>query len=86
MMMGSSVEGLKLRRMRVRNDISFNRNAGGGPERTEDLEALREELRELSKQIEEAEHNSSIPPDNQAPFASPQAAELAGYRSAHNCP
>lgn len=86
MMMGSSVEGLKLRRMRVRNDISFNRNAGGGPERTEDLEALREELRELSKQIEEAEHNSSIPLDNQAPFASPQAAELAGYRSAHNCP
>ena len=52
----------------------------------EDLEALREELHELSKQIEEAEHNSSVPPDNQAPFASPQAAELAGYRSAHNCP
>jgi hypothetical protein len=55
--MGSSVEGLKLRRMRVRNEISFNRGAGGGePERAEDLEALREELRGLSKQIEEAEH------------------------------
>jgi len=29
---------------------------GGGAERSEDLEALREELRRLSKQIEEAEH------------------------------
>jgi hypothetical protein len=54
--MGSSVEGLKLRRMRVRNEISFNWRAGGEPERAEDLEALREELRGLSKQIEEAEH------------------------------
>jgi hypothetical protein len=54
--MGSSVEGLKLRRMRVRNEISFNRSARGEPERAEDLEALLEELRGLSKQIEEAEH------------------------------
>jgi len=53
---GSSVEGLKLRRIRVRNDISFNRSVGGGPDRGEDLEALLEELRGLSKQIEEAEH------------------------------
>jgi hypothetical protein len=54
--MGYSVEGLKLRRMRVRNEIFFNRSAGGGPERVEDLEALLEELRGLSKQIEETEH------------------------------
>jgi hypothetical protein len=54
--MGSSVEGLKLRRMRVRNEISFSRSTEGGTERSEDLEALREELRRLSKQIEEAEH------------------------------
>jgi hypothetical protein len=52
--MGSLVEGLKLRRMRVRNEISFNRNTEGEPERAEDLEALREELHRLSKQIEEA--------------------------------
>ena len=50
------MEGLKLRRMRVRNEISFNRSAGGESERPEDLEALREELRRLSRQIEEAEH------------------------------
>ena len=54
--MGFSVEGLKLRRMRVRNELSFNRNTEGEPERAEDLEALREELHRLSKQIEEAEH------------------------------
>src|SRR6266446_1083512 len=54
--MGSSVEGLKLRRMRVRNELSFSRSTEGGAERSEDLEALREELRRLSKQIEEAEH------------------------------
>jgi hypothetical protein len=54
--MGSLVEGLKLRRMRVRNEISFNRNTEGEPERAADLEALREELHRLSKQIEEAEH------------------------------
>ena len=54
--MGSSVEGLKLRRMRVRNEIFLNRSAEGGTERAEDLELLREELRALSKQIEEAEH------------------------------
>jgi endonuclease YncB( thermonuclease family) len=28
----------------------------------------------------------SISPDNRVPFASPQAAEAAGYRPAHNCP
>ena len=54
--MRSSVEGLKLRRMRVRNELSFNRNTEGEPERAEDLEALREELHRLNKQIEEAEH------------------------------
>jgi hypothetical protein len=54
--MGSSVEGLKLRRMRVRNEISLNYRMEGGTERAEDLEALREELHRLSKQIEEAQH------------------------------
>jgi hypothetical protein len=54
--MGSSVEGLKLRRMRVRHEISCYRSTAGGTERVEDLEALREELRRLSKQIEEAEN------------------------------
>jgi hypothetical protein len=43
--MGSSVEGLKLRGMRVRNEISFNRSAGREPEKAEDLEVLHEELR-----------------------------------------
>ena len=45
-----------MRRMRVRNELSCYRNREGEPERAEDLEALREELRKLSKQIEEAEH------------------------------
>jgi hypothetical protein len=53
--MGSSVEGLKLRRMRVRNELSCYRNREGEPERAEDLEVLREELYILSKQIEEGE-------------------------------
>ena len=51
--MEPSVEGLKLRRMRVLNEIALSREGG---DRTEDLEALREELLRLSKQIEEAEH------------------------------
>jgi hypothetical protein len=54
--MRSSVEGLKLRRMRVRNELSCYRSTEGGTERAEDLAALQEELRRLSKQIEEAEH------------------------------
>jgi hypothetical protein len=29
---------------------------------------------------------ASIAPDNRVPFPSPQAAEQAGYRPAHNCP
>jgi hypothetical protein len=53
--MGSSVEGLKLRRMRIRNEISFNRSTEERTEWAEDLEALREELRRVSRQIEEAE-------------------------------
>jgi hypothetical protein len=47
----SSIEVLKLRRMRVRNEISLSTEGGAG--RAEDLEALREELN--SKQIEHAE-------------------------------
>jgi hypothetical protein len=53
--MESSVEGLKLRRMRVRNELSCYRNREGEQERAEDLEALREELQRLSKRIEEGE-------------------------------
>src|SRR6266446_65250 len=49
-----SEEALKLRRMRVRNEISLITE--GGTDRGEDLEALREDLRRLSKQIEEAGH------------------------------
>jgi hypothetical protein len=49
-----SVEALKLRRMRVRNEISLSTEEGA--HRAEDLEALSEELGRLSKQIEEAEH------------------------------
>jgi hypothetical protein len=51
--MESSVEGLKLRRMRVRNELSCYRNREG--EQDENLEALREELHRLSEQIEEGE-------------------------------
>ena len=47
---------VKLRRIRVRIDISFNQCAEEGPERAEELEALREELRGLNRQIEEAEY------------------------------
>jgi hypothetical protein len=54
--MGSSVEVLKLRRIRIRNDISFSRSAVEGPEGAEELEALREELCGLTRQIEEAEY------------------------------
>jgi hypothetical protein len=39
--------------MRVRNEISLGTE--GGVERAEDLEALREELNSLNKQIEHAE-------------------------------
>jgi hypothetical protein len=52
--MTSSMEALKLRRMRVRNEIALSTE--GGADRGEDLEALSEELCRLSKQIEEAEH------------------------------
>jgi hypothetical protein len=51
--MESSIEALKLRRMRVRNEISLSTE--GGADRAEDLETLREELSSLSKQIEHAE-------------------------------
>ena len=51
--MESSIEALKLRRMRVRNEIFLTTEEGAG--RAEDLEALREELSSLSKQIEHAE-------------------------------
>jgi hypothetical protein len=51
--MQSSIEALKLRRMRVRNEISLSTEEGAG--RAEDLEALHEELSSLSKQIEDVE-------------------------------
>jgi hypothetical protein len=49
----SSIEALKLRRMRVRDEISLSKEGGAG--RAEDLEALREEFSSLSKEIEHAE-------------------------------
>jgi hypothetical protein len=55
--MGSSVEGLKLRRMRIQNEISFNRSREERTEWVEDLEALREEL--LS--VAESAHVSRTP-------------------------
>jgi hypothetical protein len=51
--MESSVEALRLRRMRVQNEISLTKKRDA--DRAEDLEALREELLRLSKQIEEIE-------------------------------
>ena len=51
--MEPSIEALKLRRMRVRNEISLSTEEGAG--RAGDLEALHEELSSLSKQIEDAE-------------------------------
>jgi hypothetical protein len=54
--MGSSVEGLKLCRIRLRNEASFSRGAEEGPASAEELGALHEELRGLNKQIEEAEY------------------------------
>jgi uncharacterized protein involved in exopolysaccharide biosynthesis len=51
--MESSVEALRLRRMRVQNEISLSKKRQA--ERAEDLEALQEELLRLSKQIEEIE-------------------------------
>lgn len=46
-------EILKLRRMRVLNEISLTRE---GSDRAEDVATLREELLRLSEQIEKAEH------------------------------
>jgi hypothetical protein len=51
--MESSVEALRLRRMRVHNEISLTKEKEA--DRAEDLEALREELLRLSKQIDEVE-------------------------------
>ena len=50
--MSPAVESLKLHRIRVLNEISLSTEG----ERVEDLEALREELLRLGRQIEEAEH------------------------------
>jgi uncharacterized protein involved in exopolysaccharide biosynthesis len=51
--MEPSVEALRLRRMRVQNEISLAKKREA--DRAEDLEALREELLRLSKQIKEIE-------------------------------
>ena len=48
-----SVEALRLRRMRVQNEISLTKKREA--DRAEDLEALREELLRLSEQIKEIE-------------------------------
>jgi hypothetical protein len=50
--MEPSLEALKLRRMRVLNEIA---SSNGGGDRTEDLEALHEELLRLNEQIERVE-------------------------------
>ena len=47
------MEALRLRMMRVQNEISLTKKREA--DRAEDLEALREELLRLSKQIEEIE-------------------------------
>ena len=49
-----SIEALKLKRMRVRNEISFLRSqyACGGSEQKDELDALKEELAKLDKEIE----------------------------------
>jgi len=47
------VEAARLRRMRVQNEISLTKKRE--VDRAEDLEALREELLRLSKQIKEIE-------------------------------
>jgi len=49
--MESSEEALRLRRMRIQNEISLTKKRE--PDRAEDLEALREDLLILSKRIEE---------------------------------
>ena len=56
-LMEPSLEALKLRRMRVLNEIA---SSNGGGDRAEDLEALREELLRLSTQIEKAEGRRSL--------------------------
>ncbi len=47
------MEAARLRRMRVQNEISLTKKRE--VDRAEDLEALREELLRLSKQIKEIE-------------------------------
>ena len=51
--MEPSVEALRLRRMRVQNEISLTKKREA--DRAEDLEALREKLLRLSEQIKEIE-------------------------------
>ena len=47
------MEALRLRRMRLQNEISLAKKAEA--DRAEDLEALREEMLRLSEQIKEIE-------------------------------
>jgi len=54
------VEALRLRRMRVQNEISLTKEKEA--DRAEDLEALREELLRLSKQIDEVERQRLFEP------------------------
>lgn len=51
---GTAIEALKLKRIRVRNEISFIRSqyACGGAENIDELSALRKELDLLTKEIE----------------------------------
>jgi hypothetical protein len=53
--MEPSVEALRLRRMRLQNEISLAKKREAEADRAEDLEALREEMLRLSEQIKEIE-------------------------------
>jgi hypothetical protein len=55
--MDVSLEALKLRRMRVHNEISSDAEASMT---AEDLAALREELRNFDRKINEIEHWTAV--------------------------
>jgi hypothetical protein len=50
-----SLERLKLRRIRLRNEIAFRGKPDTRTQQAEDIEALHEELQQLSQQIQDAE-------------------------------
>ena len=54
-----SLEALKLKRMRLRNEISFRRGevAHGGSHYDAEIKVLQKELRALDKEIEDCQAN-----------------------------